>query len=172
MHSQTGIYSRQIRTVDSRHSQHDNTTSINLQRSLLFKNTNQKQTERVQSTQLFRLFRLIAQWQKSSMLENPINRRTRNSSQINTSDWDIHLRRPRLLQKQKMKKNIIMERAQDSISSCSRDQLAEKASVRRRQSQTTRNAFTISARETSSQKLATRSLVMTKINNHKMRAEQ
>jgi hypothetical protein len=152
MHSQTGIYSRQIRTVDSRHSQHDNTTSINLQRSLLFKNTKQKQTERVQSTQLFRLFRLIAQWQKSSMLENPINRRTRNSSQINTSDWDIHLRRPRLLQKQMMKKKhhngtragqyiLLLERparrksfcsataitndAQCIHHFCSRDQLAE-----------------------------------------------
>jgi hypothetical protein len=42
----------------------------------------------------------------------------------------------------------------------------------RRQSQTTRNAFTISARETNLQNLATRLLVMTKINNHKMRAGQ
>jgi hypothetical protein len=64
-----------------------------------------------------------------------------------------------------------MERAQDSIFFCPRDQLAEEAPVRRRQSQTTRNAFIISARETNSQKLATRSLVMTRINNHKMRSD-
>jgi hypothetical protein len=45
MDSQTGMYSKHIRTLDTRHSQHDNTTefNINLQRSLLFeKQTNQK----------------------------------------------------------------------------------------------------------------------------------
>jgi uncharacterized protein YlxP (DUF503 family) len=101
-----------------------------------------------------------------------MNKSTRNSPYINTSDRDINLRRPRLLQKKTDEKQIIMERAQDSIFFCSRDQLAEKAPVRRRQSQTTRNVFTISAAETNSQKLATRSLVITKIRNHKMRARQ
>jgi hypothetical protein len=56
-----------------------------------------------------------------------------------------------------------MECAKDNIFFCPRDQLAETSPVRRRQSQTTRNAFTISARETNSQKLVTRSLVMRKI---------
>jgi hypothetical protein len=71
------------------------------------------------------------------------------------------------------KKNIItMELAQNSIFFCPRDQLAETCPDRRRQLQTTRNAFTIPAREINSQKLATRSLVMTKNNNHKMRAGQ
>jgi hypothetical protein len=45
MDSQTGMYSKHIRTLDTRHSQHNNTTAfnINLQRSLLFeKQTNQK----------------------------------------------------------------------------------------------------------------------------------
>jgi hypothetical protein len=93
------------------------------------------------------MFRLSAQGQNSSMLENTMNRRTSNSPQINTSDWDINLRRPRLLQKKKKKKKV--ERAQDSIFFCSRDQLAEKAPVRRRQSKPTRNAFTISARDPS-----------------------
>jgi hypothetical protein len=47
MDSQTGIYSKHIRTLDTPHSQHNNTTAfnINLQRSLLFeKQTNQKNT--------------------------------------------------------------------------------------------------------------------------------
>jgi hypothetical protein len=65
-----------------------------------------------------------------------------------------------------------MERAQDSKFIFPKNQLAENAPVRRRQSQTTRNVFTISARETNWQKLATRSLVMTKISTHKMRAGQ
>jgi hypothetical protein len=110
------------------------------------------------------------------MIGNLLKRRTRNSPQINTSDWDINLRRPRLLQKiitiKTNQRLIIMERAQDSVFFCSRDQLAEKAPVQRRQSQTTRNAFTISARVINSQMLATRSLVMAKINNHIMRARQ
>jgi hypothetical protein len=45
MDSLTGMYSKHIRTLDTRHSQHNSTTafSINLQRSLLFeKQTNQK----------------------------------------------------------------------------------------------------------------------------------
>jgi hypothetical protein len=45
MDSQTGMYSEHIRTLDTRHSQHNNTTAlnINLQRSLLFeKQTKQK----------------------------------------------------------------------------------------------------------------------------------
>jgi hypothetical protein len=44
MDSQKGMYSRHIRTLDTRHSQHNNTTAfnINLQRSLLGeKQTNQ-----------------------------------------------------------------------------------------------------------------------------------
>jgi hypothetical protein len=43
--SQTGMYSKHIRTLDTRPSQHNNATAfnINLQRSLLFeKQTNQK----------------------------------------------------------------------------------------------------------------------------------
>jgi hypothetical protein len=45
MDSQTGMYSRHIRTLDTRHSQHKSNTefNINLQRSLLFeKQTNEK----------------------------------------------------------------------------------------------------------------------------------
>jgi hypothetical protein len=45
MDSQTGMHSKHIRTLDTRHSQHNNTTefNINLHRSLLFeKQTNQK----------------------------------------------------------------------------------------------------------------------------------
>jgi hypothetical protein len=45
MDSQTVMYSKHIRTLDTRHSQHNSTTAfnINLQRSLLFeKQTNQK----------------------------------------------------------------------------------------------------------------------------------
>jgi hypothetical protein len=45
MDSQAGMYSKHIRTLDTRHSQHNNTTAfnINLQSSLLFeKQTNQK----------------------------------------------------------------------------------------------------------------------------------
>jgi hypothetical protein len=53
-----------------------------------------------------------------------------------------------------------MERAQDSIFFRSRDQLVENAPARRRQSQMARNAPTISARETNSWKLATRSHVL------------
>jgi hypothetical protein len=44
MDSQTGMYSKHLRTLDTRQSQHNNTTefNINLQRSLLFeKQTNQ-----------------------------------------------------------------------------------------------------------------------------------
>jgi hypothetical protein len=45
MNSQTGMYPKHIRTLDTRHSQHKKTTAfnINLQRSLLFeKQTNSK----------------------------------------------------------------------------------------------------------------------------------
>jgi hypothetical protein len=61
---------------------------------------NNKQTKRTNITRAsIQLFRLSAQWQNSSMLEISMNRRTRNSLLINTSDRDINLRRPRLLQK-------------------------------------------------------------------------
>jgi hypothetical protein len=59
------------------------------------------------------------------MLEIPMKRRTRNSPYINTSDRDINLRRPSLLQKKTKKNKKNMERAQDSIFFCPRDQLAE-----------------------------------------------
>jgi hypothetical protein len=90
----------------------------------VMKKTKKTETERVQSIQLFRL---SAQWQNSFFLENPMVKPTRNSPQINTSDWHINLRRPRLLQN-KLKTNklfIILERVQDSIFFCSRDILAE-----------------------------------------------
>jgi hypothetical protein len=81
--------------------------------------------------QSIKLFRLSAQWQNSSMLETLMNRRTRNSPHINTSDWDISLRRPRPLKNDDEKKShhhngtraglyhILLEEQARRISSCS-----------------------------------------------------
>jgi hypothetical protein len=47
MDSQTGMYSRHIRTLDTHHSQHNNTTAfnINLQRSLLLEKQTKKENK-------------------------------------------------------------------------------------------------------------------------------
>jgi hypothetical protein len=63
MNSHTGMYSIHIRTLDTRHSQHNNTTTfnINLQRSLLFgKQTNKKNKHNVCKHSIFPLERAMA----------------------------------------------------------------------------------------------------------------
>jgi hypothetical protein len=63
MDSQKGMYSRHIRTLDMRHSQHNNTTAfnINLQRSFLFeKRTNKKNKHNVCKHSIVPLERAMA----------------------------------------------------------------------------------------------------------------
>jgi hypothetical protein len=99
-----------------------------------------KQTKRTNITRAsIQLFRLSAQWQNSSMLEIPM-KEARAVHHRSILLIGISTCAGRACYK-KNKKNIIVERAQDNIFVCTRDQLAEKSPVRRRQSQTTRNAF-------------------------------
>jgi hypothetical protein len=145
--SQTGMYSKHIRTLDTRHSQHNNTTAfnINLQRSLLFENqTNQKNKQNACNHSILSLERAMAKLVHA----RDYNEKTHAQLTIDQYFWSGY----QLAQaapvtrkwkwKWKTNKHIIkVERAQDSIICCPRDQLAETSSVRRRQSQPTRNAF-------------------------------
>jgi hypothetical protein len=89
------IYAHWIRAIHNVLTQQHSTSTCRGRPCL-----NNKQTKRTNITRAsIQLFRLSAQWQNSSMLEISMNRRTRNSPLINTSDRDINLRRPRLLQK-------------------------------------------------------------------------
>jgi hypothetical protein len=98
------MYSKNIRSLDTRHSQHINITSfkVKLQRSLLFeKQTNKKIKHNACKHSIVPLERAMAKQVHS----RDCNGQTHSKFTIvNTSDRDINLRRPRLLQKRSKRK--------------------------------------------------------------------
>jgi hypothetical protein len=175
MDSQTGMYSKHIRTIDTRHSQHNNTTAfnINLERSLLFeKETNKKYKHNACKHSIVPLERAMAKLVHARDFNEQTHAQL-TIYQYFRSGYQLAQAAP--VTKKMMKNNQTHHHSETRAGQYLRSpEGPTRRNIPCSATTITNDAQSVqlSARETNSQELATRSLVMTKINNHKIRAGQ